>query len=109
VVVERFRTPDRHSAELGIDNGHGRKMNGMPVGRKNPIREAFADVEWEFPVPSNQFPVPPKIFPVRSRREFDQKGQSIRVVRAVHQSQEGPESRKFPVFSLDNRECHAGE
>jgi hypothetical protein len=73
------------------------------VGRKNPIREAsfvgwpetfrwdhdgcasvrspraslqrFADIEWEFPVPSNQFPVPPKIFPVRSHREFNQKGQ----------------------------------
>jgi hypothetical protein len=81
---------------------HGRVWLN-PVGRKNAIREAsfvgwletfrwdhdgrasvrspraslqrFADVEWEFPVPSNQFPVPPKIFPVRPRREFDQKGQ----------------------------------
>jgi hypothetical protein len=68
--------------------------------------QRFADAEKAFPVPSNHFPVPPKIFPVRSRREFTQKGQSIGVVRAAHQSRKRPESRKFPVFSLDNRESH---
>jgi hypothetical protein len=64
----------------------------------------FAAGEKEFPVPPNQFPVPPKNFPVRLRREFNQKGQSIRAVRAVLQSRQCPDSRKFPVFSLDNRE-----
>ena len=66
----------------------------------------FADAEKKFPVPPNQFPVPPKFFPVRLRREFNQKGQSIRVVRAAHRADKRPESRKFPVFSLDNRESH---
>jgi hypothetical protein len=66
--------------------------------------QRFADGEKAFPVPPKIFPVPPKIFPVRSRREFAQKGQSIGVVRAAHQSRKRPESRKFPVFSLDNRE-----
>jgi hypothetical protein len=65
---------------------------------------AFADAVREFPVRANQFPVPSKIFPVRLRKEFDQRGQSLPVVRAVHQSQQRPKLRKFPVFSLDIRE-----
>jgi hypothetical protein len=73
------------------------------------IDRLFADDKKAFPVPPKHFPVPSKIFPVRSHREFDKKGQSIRGVRAAHQSQQGPESRKFPVFSLDIRESSAGE
>jgi hypothetical protein len=64
----------------------------------------FPERSREYPVPSNQFPVRQKIFPVRSCREFNQKAQSLQVVRATHQSRKRPESRKFPVFSLDNRE-----
>jgi hypothetical protein len=69
--------------------------------------QRFADAEKAFPVPSNHFPVPPKIFAVRLRREFRKKGQLIQAIRAVHQSQKHPESRKFPVFSLGIREFPA--
>jgi hypothetical protein len=79
----------------------------LPLAATMDCAAAFADAEREFPVRPNQFPVPQKIFPVRLRREFDQKGQSILTVRAAHQSQQRPESRKFPVFSLGIRESSA--
>jgi hypothetical protein len=76
----------------------------LPFDRRRRAMQRFADAEGEFPVRPNQFPVPPKIFPVRLRREFDQKDQLLQVIRAAHQSKQRSESRKFPVFSLDNRE-----
>ena len=68
------------------------RLRSIATGELAAIRrcQRFADAEEEFPVRPNQFPVPAKLFPVRFRREFDQKGQSIGAVRAVHQSQEGP-------------------
>jgi len=80
-------------------------IRSIPAGEGS----LFADAEHEFPVPSNHFPVPPKVFFVRSSREFNQKAQSTQAVRAPRQSQQYPESRKFPVFSLDNSEFRLGE
>jgi hypothetical protein len=99
----------RHLALLNLQIEGENRSHPRASKREMDAYQRFADAEKAFPVPSNQFPVPPKIFPVRLRREFNQKGQSLQAVRATYQRRKHPESRKFPVFSLDNREIGRGE